>query len=741
MNTCHRDTRDPSLRAPRLRQRLVFGAIASLPLSVLAGPLVLEPAATLPSPSERFARVDDVAVDGDWLIMAAHYQEFIDPSDDYELGVAAFLFRREESGTWTFVRQLAEVITGGVAQFHPRPTSVAMDDGLAALNLSSHLFVFERNGADWQEMPIEADFAVGTETEIDDGTILVGESNCNWAMQAYRKNSSGVYRSVHLYEGAFNYCDENAITNDIDLSGATVILPQSFSEDNETFEPTISIWEGVPPTVGPTNLAPPASGDWAVTLSSIEGGTVAVAGGDPEAHVVNGFHLYRRQSPGAWQFERSFAPPDALMTGNTEDLQLEDGLLMLTRFDAFGSRHLEVFRLNSSGEIEYVAKLPDAGRGHHDNGRVVGVSFNDVKVFELPDDLTPLPQKRDDFQDGDAVGWISQPGSSYRGTATAYSSVYRQSSLTGETRSILSDTDWTNQSIQADVKPTAFDGNDRWFGLIARYTDVNNYYYVTARRSNVIQIRKIVNGAYQVLASAPLPISVNRTYRLRLEAAGDLLRLNVDGNPLLEVRDASHSQGQAGLMTYKTRADYDNVIVSPTPQLTLFADRFDLYVPGLWDLEGESWEQRNDVSTEPLLAQTSTSGTSRAIVGIPVADQVVQARVRPTAFGKPAQAWFGLMARVVDSSNYYYVTVRRNNTISLRKLTDDAIQVLDSAPFNVSTGTLYTLRLEAIGTSIRAYVNGTLMLEATDATIDSGRYGLMTYGTAAEFDDVLVTQP
>jgi pectate lyase len=115
--------------------------------------------------------------------------------------------------------------------------------------------------------------------------------------------------------------------------------------------------------------------------------------------------------------------------------------------------------------------------------------------------------------------------------------------------------------------------------------------------------------------------------------------------------------------------------------------------------------------------------------------------VRPTAFAAGAQAWFGLMARVVDSSNYYYVTVRNNNTISLRRLTNGVIQVLDTAPLNVAAGTAYTLRLEAIGTSLRAYVNGRLLVEATDATIDAGRYGLVTYRTAAEFDDFLVTQP
>jgi hypothetical protein len=743
MDIRHRDRWDRLVhRARHVTQRLICGGLLTLSLTALAGPLVLEPTATIPSPDARFDRVVDAAIDGDWLIMAALYNETLNPGGDYEHGVAAFLFKRDASGTWTYIRQLAEVITSGVDGYHPRPTSVAMNDGLAALNLAGRLFVFERSGTDWVEAQLATDgqLAVGDDTEIDDGTILVGESNCHWAAQAYRKNASGVYESVYLYEGVFNYCDENAMTGDIDISGATVILPQSYNEDDESFEPTISIWEGVPPSSAATNLAPPPSGDWAVGQSSVDGDTLVVSGGDPESHMVGGFHVYRRQSAGVWQFESSFGPPDALMSREIWDLQLEDGLLLVTRIGAVGGFNLEVFSIEDDGTIEYVAKLPDASRGHHDNGRIVGVSHDAVKVYEAETLSTP-PQKRDDFQDGDAVGWVSQPGSDYQVVSTSSSNVYRQSSLTGNALSILSDTDWTDQSIQADVTPTAFDGNDRWFGLIARYTDVNNYYYVTARRSNVVQIRKIVNGAFQVLASAQLPIALNRTYRLRLEAVGDLLRLYVDGNPILETRDESHTHGQAGLMTYKTRADYDNVIVSPTPQLTLMESNFDVYTPGLWDFEGEDWESRNDQSAPTQLAQTSTSGTPRAIVGIPVADQSVQAWVKPTAFGSSAQGWFGLMARVVDSSNYYYVTVRRNNTISLRRLSDDVIHILDTGTFNVVVGTPYTLRLETIGSSIRAYVNGTLVLEATDSAIESGRYGFVTYSAAAEFDDLLVTQP
>ena len=67
--------------------------------------------------------------------------------------------------------------------------------------------------------------------------------------------------------------------------------------------------------------------------------------------------------------------------------------------------------------------------------------------------------------------------------------------------------------------------------------------------------------------------------------------------------------------------------------------------------------------------------------------------------------------------------------------------MLDSAPFNVSVGNWYELRLEAIQDQLRVYVGNRLILEATDATLSEGRFGAVMYKAAAHYDDVIVTQP
>ena len=70
-----------------------------------------------------------------------------------------------------------------------------------------------------------------------------------------------------------------------------------------------------------------------------------------------------------------------------------------------------------------------------------------------------------------------------------------------------------------------------------------------------------------------------------------------------------------------------------------------------------------------------------------------------------------------------------------------AVTVLDTAPLQVRLGTWYALRMEAIGNSLRVYVNDRLMLEANDDSHQRGIYGLAGYKTVVRYDDVVVHQP
>lgn len=99
------------------------------------------------------------------------------------------------------------------------------------------------------------------------------------------------------------------------------------------------------------------------------------------------------------------------------------------------------------------------------------------------------------------------------------------------------------------------------------------------------------------------------------------------------------------------------------------------------------------------------------------------------------------MARYVDERNYYYVSLRSGNTLSLRKVINGTITPLASAAFPVTLNTPYRVRLEAVSNQLRVYVNDVLRLQATDGSLARGSGGLVTFKAAAHFDNYDAYQP
>jgi pectate lyase len=86
------------------------------------------------------------------------------------------------------------------------------------------------------------------------------------------------------------------------------------------------------------------------------------------------------------------------------------------------------------------------------------------------------------------------------------------------------------------------------------------------------------------------------------------------------------------------------------------------------------------------------------------------------------------------------VTMRANE-LSLRKLTNGAITVLDSEPYTRQAGVPVKLRLEAVRDRVRVYVNGELRLEHAGEAIVPGKMGLMTYKASAAFENYVAYEP
>ena len=142
------------------------------------------------------------------------------------------------------------------------------------------------------------------------------------------------------------------------------------------------------------------------------------------------------------------------------------------------------------------------------------------------------------------------------------------------------------------------------------------------------------------------------------------------------------------------------------------------------------------------LAQRDTSGNAVAIIGTPVPNQDINARMRLDAFATSQQgAWFGLLARYIDARNHYYVTVRSTGQVQIRKIVNGVITVLGTANFTAVPGRYYDVRFLVINDQLQLYVDRTLVATAHDRAIARGKYGLATYRAAANWETFWVMQP
>lgn len=731
----------------RLRSVLI-ACIAVSPILSNAAPVVVEEAARIAAPDPTYRFPGRVAVEGDTIIATGIRFE-----GDIE-HQAAFLFQRQSNGAWVYVRTLAQTsCNSGEGAEDTCIASVAIRNGVAVV-AAGQVHVFERaSDGSWIEAPGDGftgpgDAAVGT------GAVVTSETaGCRWDSNVLAKNSAGVWTLATTIPGPGHQgCDDwGVLGKDVDMSaGNRWIVGYDDLREVHIYEPDVGAWTRT------ATLPSPVNGPFGEAVAMDDGRAFA------SGVLATPIHVFSR-SAGGWTHSANITPPDAAQYAPPSTIKVRDLVAAGFLFDPDRGGSVRLFQQTSSGQFEEAARLVASNSGTdrlfvggeidaYVNGAFARIVASVERVVETPVgstlerslyvfDLdewgaTPAPQQ-ENFEQG-AANWTPSAGS-FSVTTSSGTRVYRQSSTAGDAGSFVASLDRTNQAIEADVRPTAFNGANRWVGLAVRRTDANNNYYVALRQSNVLELKRMVNGAFMTLASMPIPVVLNRTYRLRLEAIGTLLRVYVDGRLALQAHDAALTHGHAGVRMYRARADIDNVVLSHNPHLALLDQRRFIAMDQRWNVGPGAWSEDH---ANFRLAQQDVSGAGRAVSKVDAEDHIVQVRAAATSFAAGAGSrWFGVMARYRDENNYHYVTVRKDNTISLRKLVNGATHVLDSAPLTVSPGTTYTLRLEAIGAALRAYVNGRLLLEATDAAPASGRYGLATYRTATTFDDFIAWEP
>ncbi|HEU4386952.1 MAG TPA: family 16 glycoside hydrolase, partial [Blastocatellia bacterium] len=172
-------------------------------------------------------------------------------------------------------------------------------------------------------------------------------------------------------------------------------------------------------------------------------------------------------------------------------------------------------------------------------------------------------------------------------------------------------------------------------------------------------------------------------------------------------------------------------------QTTLFSDNFQDGNANGWSRSNGTWTVVTDGTL--VFRQSSTTTDARARAGLTSwTDYSVQARVKPIAFGS-AGRYVALITRAENSNHFYQLALQNGNQLVLARRVGDTVTTLASRSFTVTTNTFFTLRIDAQGSSLRAFVNGTQQLTATDSTFPAGAIGVGTFFASGSFDDVVVT--
>jgi len=183
--------------------------------------------------------------------------------------------------------------------------------------------------------------------------------------------------------------------------------------------------------------------------------------------------------------------------------------------------------------------------------------------------------------------------------------------------------------------------------------------------------------------------------------------------------------------------------------VTLFLDDFEDGDADGWTATSGSFGIVTDGSV--VYEQTDAASTSQyvsAVAGTCWTDQIVEARVKIVDFnGNSTSNAAVVFARYVSAQTHYMVGMNSGNNGELfigRRLesTSNAPERIDTKT-NMSweTNTWYTLRLEVTDSTLKAYLDGVLELEATDSRITSGGVAVGARHVNVRFDDVKVTSP
>ena len=667
----------------------------------------------------------DIAMDGDYALVTAGRSE-PDP-DDPSLtrnSHTAFLFQR--SGTrWNVVRRLNEFeqirdfripVRGGDEERHRRRADGAHGNLRAALRQLGS-----------RDLGAHAE-APGRDLEIDGGRILSGDGRLflEWSRVRARRGRHVAHGGDVAGLPRSDGCDDEFRGGPVDISGNLAVVHQPDPEDLRTFPRLCCSATTAPPNgwyLFPFASARPPEGatDFGPEVA-IRGTDVFVVrqpgqrnlciprhdvlrlrarDADPAARRLHGRRRRARlRARAASSSCRTARTTTAAPTSSTCSAGAAISPTSTSRCWRAATAHRSATRSRSAAGACW--------SGNNGTGL--------VHYFELPTNLVPPTRVQDTFSSGNGANWSPTAGSQFATAQSGVSRVYRQSAVTGEARAVLTPATGPTSRSKRTFVPRASRRRQR---LRARHALPGRHQFL--RRHGAQYRRGRSCGAWRAgrcarsrrrrsrrWSIAPIVCGSNRSARrTACIIDGRHAARRRQHRAVAWPRGAVHRPRERGVRQRGGQPEPDDDHVHQRLRDRAKPDRGRTRA----SVSGTCGRApRRSTTRVPCSATRAPASAS------PADDQIVRVRARLDTFANPTgtqERWFGVMARYSDDANYYYLSLRSSNTVALRKLVNGSISTLASAAFTVQPATWYSPAPRRGRRRLRAYVDGSLLLEAS----------------------------
>lgn len=273
--------------------------------------------------------------------------------------------------------------------------------------------------------------------------------------------------------------------------------------------------------------------------------------------------------------------------------------------------------------------------------------------------------------------------------------------------------------FSADVTPVK---ESRAAALMFRAKDTSNFYCFTADyAAKTAKIWMKNGGVSSTLKGVSYPFESGKTYNLRVKCVGNKIEAYVNGERVISIINATHTEGLLGLNTYIAPVLFNNVRVNGESKINV-TSQIPSYAP-ITGIVGKS---------EQGFYLSYASGDGFAMSDVKVSDFEYSADVRITK-GTPAAA---LVFRY-SQNNFYTATVDAGSKIvKLWKRVDGKTTVLRTVSAPLEYDKDYKLTVKAEGKIIEIYLDGKLMIKAADASHSEGKLGINVFKGGAFFNNI-----